>query len=251
MKLLTGFACLSLSIGPATEALTDFDTQTNEMVDQATHDSDIAQFSEVEGMVSVLSTDAQSCRECHIDPVVGGTSQVFELRVGHHDPTGKFVNPSITVADGPITISNHSLVNSRAICPNADFPDINLQETVPASEHIRAISILAQCPGRRLRRSHCGRDSAKTGRSSVPFNEGKGVRSGDFGGTFPVEAHHCDCPCLFFAFSSKLNALSPGDSDGRYRLEGAPHLRTYLHPHPYLFCRAQQADFVQPAPQGL
>ena len=37
--------------------------------------------------------NARSCVDCHAQPNVGGTSQVTELRVGHTDVNGNFVNP--------------------------------------------------------------------------------------------------------------------------------------------------------------
>ncbi len=62
--------------------------------------------------------NAQSCRECHQNPVTGGVSQIFELRAGHSAPDGTFV-------DAP----GGSLINSRAI--NAE-----IQERVPDGSRI-------------------------------------------------------------------------------------------------------------------
>jgi Tol biopolymer transport system component len=62
--------------------------------------------------------NAQSCRECHQNPVTGGVTQIFELRAGHSAPDGTFV-------DAP----GGSLINSRAI--NAD-----IQERVPDGSRI-------------------------------------------------------------------------------------------------------------------
>jgi len=44
--------------------------------------------------------NATSCVECHQNPVTGGPSQITELRVGHRDANGNFVNPTITVNGG-------------------------------------------------------------------------------------------------------------------------------------------------------
>jgi CxxC motif-containing protein (DUF1111 family) len=52
--------------------------------------------------------NAQSCRECHENPVTGGISQSFELRAGHNDANGNFV-------DAP----GGSLIQLRAIDPRA------------------------------------------------------------------------------------------------------------------------------------
>ncbi len=121
------------------EAPAAFDGQTNGLVDQATHTADLDKFEEVEHISDGLGPlyNAQSCRECHQNPASGGASQVAELRVGHRGPNGKFENPSIPIDHGKETITGRTLVNDRAICPNAQFPDIELQEHVPDSETIR------------------------------------------------------------------------------------------------------------------
>ena len=85
--------------------------------------------------------NAQSCRECHQSPVSGAASQVAELRVGHLGPDGHFRNPEIPIAHGTEVISGRSLVNDRAICPNAAFPDKEIQERVPETENIRAFRL--------------------------------------------------------------------------------------------------------------
>jgi CxxC motif-containing protein (DUF1111 family) len=76
--------------------------------------------------------NARGCVDCHANPVVGGASIVSELRVGHRDPHGNFVNPTITLNDGATAIADRSLVNDRSICAPA-------QERVPQSENIRAL----------------------------------------------------------------------------------------------------------------
>jgi len=75
--------------------------------------------------------NATSCVECHQNPVTGGPSQITELRVGHRDNNGNFVNPTVTINGGG-TISGRSLINDRAVCPQ-------VQEHVPDSEDIRAL----------------------------------------------------------------------------------------------------------------
>jgi CxxC motif-containing protein (DUF1111 family) len=80
---------------------------TNGLVDQATFDADRAVFEEQEGLANGLGPvyNAQSCAECHQNPVTGGISQVTELRAGHFDG---------------VNFSDHvggSLINDRAINP--------------------------------------------------------------------------------------------------------------------------------------
>jgi CxxC motif-containing protein (DUF1111 family) len=125
---------------PASEAATGFDNKSNGVVDDATHQADQAKFDEFEGIADGLGPlfNAQSCRECHQNPVSGGGSQVMELRVGHKGKDGQFQNPDIPINHGSEVIKGRSLVNSRAICPNADFPTTEIQERVPESETIRA-----------------------------------------------------------------------------------------------------------------
>ena len=73
-----------------------------------------------------------SCVTCHENPNSGGASQITELRVGHRDENGDFVNPTVLINDGQNTITGRSIVNDRAICPQA-------QEHIPATENIRAL----------------------------------------------------------------------------------------------------------------
>jgi CxxC motif-containing protein (DUF1111 family) len=121
------------------EAPTGFDNKSNAVVDDQTHRSDQANFEQFEAIFDGLGPlfNAQSCRECHQSPVTGGVSQVTELRVGHKSPDGKFQNAEIPINHGSEIIKGRSLVNQRAICPNADFPTIEIQERVPNSETIR------------------------------------------------------------------------------------------------------------------
>jgi CxxC motif-containing protein (DUF1111 family) len=85
--------------------------------------------------------NAQSCRECHQNPTSGGGSQITELRVGHLGPDGRFNNPDIPIARGTEIIRGRTLVNDRAICPNAAFPDTEIQERMPESESIQTMRI--------------------------------------------------------------------------------------------------------------
>jgi CxxC motif-containing protein (DUF1111 family) len=113
------------------------------MVDDSTHQADQVKFDEVEGVADGLGPlyNAQSCRECHQNPQSGGGSQVTELRVGHLGPDHRFYNPEILIAGGTQSITGRTLVNDRAICPSAAFPDSEIQERVPDSESIRTTRI--------------------------------------------------------------------------------------------------------------
>ena len=49
--------------------------------------------------------NATSCAGCHQNPVTGGPSQITEVRVGHRDANGVFVNPTISINDGANAVS--------------------------------------------------------------------------------------------------------------------------------------------------
>jgi CxxC motif-containing protein (DUF1111 family) len=137
--------CLVFAVsasGP-TEAPAGFDNKSNGLVDDATHQADQAKFEEVEQLSDGLGPlyNAQSCRECHQSPVSGAASQITELRVGHNGPDGHFRNPEIPIAHGTEVIAGRSLVNDRAICPNAAFPSNEIQERVPDTETIRTFRL--------------------------------------------------------------------------------------------------------------
>src|SRR6202167_52564 len=76
--------------------------------------------------------NATSCVMCHQNPNSGAAGQVTELRVGHNDANGNFVNPTIVINDGKNTITGRSIVNDRAIGPEA-------QEHIAETENIRAL----------------------------------------------------------------------------------------------------------------
>jgi CxxC motif-containing protein (DUF1111 family) len=147
MKLFIAAATLTfVFVSVATQgpdAPAGFDNKTNGMVDDATHQADQTKFDEVEQLSDGLGPlyNAQSCRECHQNPASGAASQVTELRVGHNGPDGHFRTPDIPIAHGTETITGRSLVNDRAICPNAAFADKEIQERVPETETIRTFRI--------------------------------------------------------------------------------------------------------------
>ena len=146
MKNLVLSLVLGLSVGGAggsgpEEAPAAFDGASNGLVDQATHAADREEFDGVEGIADGLGPlyNAQSCRECHQNPDSGGPSQVAELRAGHRDAAGRFVNPSVPIGDGTTVITGRNLINDRAICPSAAFPALEIQERVPETETIRTL----------------------------------------------------------------------------------------------------------------
>lgn len=134
---------LSTSASNSPEAPVGFDNKSNGVTDDATFQADEAKFEEVEQLSDGLGPlyNAQSCRECHQNPVSGGASQVSVLRVGHQAADGHFRNPEIPIAHGAEVITGRSLVNDRAICPNAAFSDTEIQERVPDTETIRTFRI--------------------------------------------------------------------------------------------------------------
>ena len=101
----------------ATEAPTGFDNLTNNMVPQATFAADLGVFEERDDISKGLGPvyNAQSCAECHQNPVTGAISQVTELRAGHTDAGGNFID----AAGG-------SLINDRAI-------NAGIEERVPST----------------------------------------------------------------------------------------------------------------------
>jgi CxxC motif-containing protein (DUF1111 family) len=147
MKLFIAAAAITFALASvatqSTDAPTGFDNKTNGIVDDATHQADQTKFDAVEQLTDGLGPlyNAQSCRECHQSPVSGAASQVSELRVGHNGPDGRFRTPDIPIAHGTEIITGRSLVNDRAICPNAAFPDKEIQERVPETETIRTFRL--------------------------------------------------------------------------------------------------------------
>jgi CxxC motif-containing protein (DUF1111 family) len=122
----------------ATEAPTGFDNLTNGLTShtpgvtsQMQFDADRATFEERDDIAKGLGPvyNAQSCAECHQSPVTGAGSQVSELRAGHLDGAGNFV-------DAP----GGSLINDRAI-------NAAIQELVPGAENIRTFRMSTNALG--------------------------------------------------------------------------------------------------------
>jgi CxxC motif-containing protein (DUF1111 family) len=114
----------------AVEAPAAFDNQTNGFVAaQADHDADAMVFNEHESISEGLGPlyNADSCGACHFNPVSGGISAVTELRAGHHDRNGNFV-------DAP----GGSLINSNGLAgvPMPYVPDRELIRTFRTSLNI-------------------------------------------------------------------------------------------------------------------
>ena len=76
--------------------------------------------------------NARACADCHQNPVSGGSSQFTEIRAGHKDANGNFVAASVPINDGANVIANRSIINDRALIPQA-------QEHIPDTENIRAL----------------------------------------------------------------------------------------------------------------
>ena len=141
--VIAGLLALTAAVAGQTQAPTGFDNKSNGLVDDPTHQADQAKFDEVEQVDDGLGPlyNAQSCRECHQNPVSGAASQVTELRVGHHGAGGRFLNPQIPIARGTVIITGRSLVNDRAICHNGQFPNTEIQERVPTTETIHTLRV--------------------------------------------------------------------------------------------------------------
>jgi len=116
--------------GP-TEAPAGFDNLTNGFTTQTDFDALKATFEERDEIADGLGPvyNAQSCAECHQNPVTGAISQIGELRAGHNDAAGNFV-------DAP----GGSLINDRSI--NANF-----QERVPGAEDVRTFRMTTNTNG--------------------------------------------------------------------------------------------------------
>jgi len=119
------------SQGGATEAPTGFDNLTNGFLSQAAFDAARDTFEERDDIAKGLGPvyNAQSCAECHQNPLTGAVSQVAELRAGHTDGAGNFV-------DAP----GGSLINDRAI-------NAAIQERVPGTETVRTFRMSTNALG--------------------------------------------------------------------------------------------------------
>src|ERR1051325_2506167 len=114
----------------ATEAPRGFDTLTNGFSSQTSMDAAKEEFEGVEGIADGLGPvyNAQSCRECHQNPVTGAASQISELRAGHFN--------GLAFVDHP----GGSLINDRAIPPD-------IQERLAAGQEVRTFRITTNALG--------------------------------------------------------------------------------------------------------
>jgi CxxC motif-containing protein (DUF1111 family) len=120
---LTAFSLTVQGQSGITEAPAGFDNRTNGFETQAQFNADRGVFEERDDIAKGLGPvyNAQSCTECHQNPVTGAGSQISELRAGHLDAAGNFV-------DAP----GGSLINDRAT-------NAAIQERVPGTENIRTL----------------------------------------------------------------------------------------------------------------
>jgi CxxC motif-containing protein (DUF1111 family) len=120
---LTAFTMTVQGQSGATEAPAGFDNLTNGFSTQAQFNLDLESFEERDDIARGLGPvyNAQSCAECHQNPVTGAGSQIAELRAGHLDVFGNFV-------DAP----GGSLINDRAV-------NAAIQERVPGTETVRTL----------------------------------------------------------------------------------------------------------------
>lgn len=92
--LLIILASIQTAVSQATEAPAGFDGLTNGFLRQGDFEQDKELFEERRTIANGLGPvfNAQSCAECHTNPVTGGSSQVSALRAGIFDGK-KFIEP--------------------------------------------------------------------------------------------------------------------------------------------------------------
>ncbi len=211
---LLGLEPNSRGQGPvqAPEAVTGFDDLSNGFSDPGRRQADQKVFEEVEriapdGLGPLYN--AQSCRECHQNPVSGAASQVTELRVGHLDNHGLFQNPQIPINNGSVVIQDRTLVNDRAICAE-------IQEHTPKTETVRTTRLATNILGDgyveaisdetllKIRKQQCQLSHGKIcGQAvKVPVPEGEGP---DRIGRFGWKDQHASL--LAFAADAYLNEM--------------------------------------------
>ncbi|MGA2418595.1 MAG: di-heme oxidoredictase family protein [Candidatus Acidiferrum sp.] len=125
-----GFATPTLATNPGSQS-------TSNGIAEPSGDTfvlDQQHYEETEDVTTGLGPvyNGRACAECHQNPVSGGASQFTELRVGHLDSTGTFVNPTVLINDGANSITGRSIINDRAVVPAA-------QEHIPVTENIQAL----------------------------------------------------------------------------------------------------------------
>ena len=111
----------AIQVNAITEAPTGYDGLSNGFSTQADMDAAAEIFREIHAVEDGLGPvyNDTSCAACHHIPVLGGSSNVLELRVGHFNGT-QFVDPP-----------GGSLIQAHAIDPA-------IQEVVPPGNEVRA-----------------------------------------------------------------------------------------------------------------
>jgi len=104
-QLLSTFRQVGQASAAFSEAPAGFDSQSNGMLEQVDFEKARDTFEEQEDQDEGLGPlfNARSCGECHATPVIGGSSQVTELRAGHYN--------GLSFIDHP----GGSLINDRSI----------------------------------------------------------------------------------------------------------------------------------------
>jgi CxxC motif-containing protein (DUF1111 family) len=112
----------------STEAPTGFDNLTNGLTDQAVFEADRRVFEESETIEDGLGPvyNARACAECHSNPVIGGNSQISELRVGYFDGKRFVEHPG------------GSLIQQRAIDPESFARFIRATKAPPRDAELAA-----------------------------------------------------------------------------------------------------------------
>ena len=144
---VSAIALVGIAQQPPTEAPAGFDTPTlaqnpgsqsknNGLAEPPgdTYALDQQSYEQVHDVSTGLGPvyNGRACAECHQNPVSGAASQFTEVRVGHSDANGNFVNPTVPINDGAASIAGRSIINDRAVVPEA-------QEHIPVTEDIRAL----------------------------------------------------------------------------------------------------------------
>ena len=174
--VMLGLALLAVPlVVKAVDAPTGFDNLTNGFEPQAQFDADLDTFDEFELIADGLGPvyNAQSCRECHQNPVSGAISQTFELRKGRFD--------GVTFTDSP----GGSLNDDRSI-------DAEFQERVAGADNVvtlrSSLNILGDgfveaIANSTLSAIQAGQPAGQRGTLiAVPVNEAPGqTRFGRFG----------------------------------------------------------------------
>jgi CxxC motif-containing protein (DUF1111 family) len=120
---ISGLLTVTAALVPPTEAPAGVDNLTADpaTANQPQHIADEATFAERDTVDKGLGPlfNMRSCADCHQQPIIGGISQVNELRAGSI-ADGVFTPATVVLnrlgAGGPITVSGRSLINQEATC---------------------------------------------------------------------------------------------------------------------------------------